>query len=367
MAQSGMTAPTDTELWVALSLVPGLGNASFRKLLSAFGEPQQIFATPYNALSQIVKSPIARTISNGFDPAAISSTQGWLAHPGNHVITLADADYPAALFHIPDPPSLFYLKGRRDLLNRPSLSVVGSRNATPQGLKNAESFSQSLSDNGYCIVSGLASGIDTAAHRGGLNGVSSSLAVVGTGLDIVYPARNRALAHELAENGALISEYPLGTPAIASNFPNRNRIISGLTQGCLVVEAALRSGSLITARFAAEQGKEVFAIPGSIHSPLSKGCHALIKQGAKLVDCAQDILEELGNTFSEVPSSSNPIPDSLENEHPILIHFGHDIANIDSLVERSGLTPEHVSAMLLELELDGRVASLPGGLYQRIT
>lgn len=362
-----MTAPTDTELWVALSLIPGLGNASFRKLLAAFGQPQQIFSTPYSALCQVVKSPIARDISHGFDPSIVSSTQAWLVHPDNHVITLADADYPSALFHIPDPPAIFYLKGRRDLLNRPSLSIVGSRNATPQGLKNAESFAQSLSDNGYCIVSGLASGIDAAAHRGGLNGISASLAVVGTGLDIVYPARNRALAHALAENGALISEYPLGTPAIASNFPKRNRIISGLTQGCLVVEAALRSGSLITARFAAEHGKEVFAIPGSIHSPLSKGCHALIKQGAKLVECAQDILEELGNPLPHTPSATSAKPAASEDEHPIFVLLGHEITNIESLVERSGLTPEHVSAMLLELELDGRVASLPGGLYQRIT
>lgn len=362
-----MTAPTNAALWAALSLVPGLGNASFRKLLAAFGEPQLILSAPYSALSQVVKPAIARSISDGLDSETIRATDLWLAQPDNHIITLADADYPAALFQIPDPPALFYLKGNRDILQRPSLAIVGSRNATPQGIKNAESFAQSLSDNGFCIVSGLASGIDAAAHRGGLNGHSSSLAVVGTGLDIVYPASNRALAHALAKNGVLISEYPLGTPAIASNFPKRNRIISGLTQGCLVIEAALRSGSLITARFAAEQGKEVFAIPGSIHSPLSKGCHALIKQGAKLVECAQDILEELGGTLPDKPATANSDTCYLETDHSILLHLGHDTANIDSLVERSGLTPEHVSAMLLELELDGRVASLPGGLYQRIT
>ena len=362
-----MTAPSDTELWVALSLIPGLGNAAFRKLLSAFGEPRQIFATSYSSLAQVVKPAIARDISQGFNPDATCSTQEWLSKPGNYVITLADADYPASLFQIPDPPALFYLKGRRDLLSRPSLAVVGSRNATPQGLINAESFSQALSDNGFTIISGLATGIDTAAHRGGLNGASSSLAVVGTGLDIVYPARNRSLAHALAENGALLSEYPLGTPAIPANFPKRNRIISGLSHGCLVVEAALRSGSLITARFAAEHGKEVFAIPGSIHSPLAKGCHALIKQGAKLVESAQDILEELGNIRPEIAPPATMLSSVPENHHPLLDHLGHDSANIQALVERSGLTPEHVSAMLLELELDGRVASLPGGLYQRIT
>ena len=361
-----MIAPTYTEYWVALSLIPGLGNESYRKLLSAFGDPEQIFATPYAALKQIVREPVARSISNGIDLASTCITNEWLAQPNNHVITLADADYPKALLQIPDPPPLLYLKGQRKLLNQASLSIVGSRNATPQGMKNAEAFALSLSNSSYCIVSGLALGIDAAAHRGGLNGNASSLAVVGTGLDIVYPARHRALAHELAEKGALLSEYPLGTPAIAGNFPKRNRIISGLTRGCLVVEAARQSGSLITARFAVEQGKEVFAIPGSIHSPLSKGCHDLIKQGAKLVECAQDIIEELGHPVSTASSPSDACTEISSTDHPLLNHLGYETADIDSLAGRSGLTADRVCAMLLELELEGRVASLPGGLYQRI-
>lgn len=361
-----MTTPNNTQHWLALSLIPGLGNTSLRKLLQAFGEPERIFATDYNSLKLHVKEAVARAISNGIDLASTAPTTEWLKDPNNHVITFSDADYPESLLQITDPPPLFYLKGQRALLNRASLAVVGSRNATPQGLKNAEAFAQTLSNSGYCIISGLALGIDAAAHQGGLNGASGSLAVVGTGLDIVYPARNRALAHQLAANGAILSEYPLGTPAIAGNFPKRNRLISGLTQGCLVVEAALQSGSLITAKLAAEQGKEVFAIPGSIHSPLSKGCHSLIKQGAKLVESAQDILEELGQLPLKEPIHPNTLQTETD-DHPLMKSLGFESADIDTLANRSGLTTDRVCAMLLELELEGRVASLPGGQYQRIS
>ncbi|HMJ48947.1 MAG TPA: DNA-processing protein DprA, partial [Burkholderiales bacterium] len=239
---------------------------------------------------------------------------------------------------------------------------VGSRNATPQGIANAESFARNLSDAGLTILSGLAVGIDAAAHRGGLKGAASSVAVLGTGLDIVYPARNRDLAHMLADNGALVSEFPLGTPAIASNFPRRNRVISGMARGCLVVEAAVSSGSLITARLALEQGREVFAIPGSIHSPLSKGCHALIKQGAKLAESAQDILEEIG--WQKTPETIQAA--GTEKASPLLEHLGFDPCNIDTLCARSQLSPDAVTALLLELELAGRVAALPGGLFQRL-
>ena len=289
-----MSSAQDPSLWVALNLIPGLGGETYRRLLQSFGEPANIFATRCGALDKVVRAPIARAIAAGPDPDALAPTLKWLEEPLNHIVTLADTDYPRALLEIPDPPPLLYVKGRRELLNRPALAVVGSRNATPQGLINAEHFAHFLSDSGLCIVSGMALGIDGAAHRGALQGAASSIAVVGTGLDIVYPARHRDLAHELAQSGALISEFPIGTPSKAQNFPRRNRIISGLSQGCLVVEAALQSGSLITARLAAEQGREVFAIPGSIHSPLAKGCHYLIKQGAKLVESAQDILEEFG-------------------------------------------------------------------------
>lgn len=362
-----MGAPDDDiSLWVGLSLIPGLGDVSYRRLLHAFGGPKEILAASYADLSEIVDRNVADQIRHGVDRDKNSPLAAWLSSPENHVVTLADADYPQALLQIPDPPPLLYVKGRRELLNQPALAVVGSRNATPQGLANAESFSKNLSDNGLCIVSGLASGIDAAAHRGGLAGVASSIAVVGTGLDIVYPSSNHLLAHELAQHGVLVSEFPLGTQGKAHNFPRRNRIICGLALGCLVVEAAIRSGSLITARLAAEQGREVFAIPGSIHSPVSKGCHALIKQGAKLVECANDILDEV-KWIS--PQAFAPAVATREQENsfqPLLDALGFDPAGIDKLTARSGLTSDTVCAMLLQLELEGRIASLPGGLFQQI-
>ena len=286
----------------------------------------------------------------------------WLEDSNNHIVTLADSDYPQALLNIPDPPLLLYVKGRLDLLNRPALAIVGSRSATPQGINNAEAFAKSLSDAGLCIISGMAHGIDAAAHRGALHGQGSSIAIVGTGLDKVYPAANRDLAHALAQQGALISEFPLGTPPLAANFPRRNRLISGMSLGCLVVEASLQSGSLITARLALEQGRDVFAIPGSIHAPQSKGCHALLKQGAKLVETAQDILEELGGLLvSPAQAANSEGPDSV-----LLEHLGFDPVDVDTLSVRCGLTIAELSAMLLTLELNGRICVLPGGLYQRI-
>jgi DNA processing protein len=358
-----MQPDKDTESWLALSLVPGLGDDSCRKLLLAFGEPQKIFSATHSALSRVVSGKVARSICEGVDRSAVLPALKWLEDQRNHLITLADEDYPKLLLQISDPPPLLYVKGRRELLNCPSLAIVGSRNATPQGIANTESFARNLSDAGLTILSGLALGIDAAAHRGGLKGACSSIAVVGTGLDIVYPARNRDLAHALADTGTLVSEFPLGTPAIGSNFPRRNRIISGLARGCLVVEAALSSGSLITARLALEQGREVFAVPGSIHSPLSKGCHALIKQGAKLAETAQDILEEIGWQKNQ-PATAAAEQD--REDSPLLEHLGFDACDIDTLCARSQLPPDAVSAMLLKLELAGRVASLPGGLYQRL-
>jgi DNA processing protein len=251
--------------------------------------------------------------------------------------------------------------GDSRLLSSQALAVVGSRNATPQGLKNARDFARVLSDAGLAIVSGLALGVDGEAHRGGLDGRGSTIAMLGTGIDVVYPARNRSLAQEISSRGAMVSEFPLGTEPHAGNFPRRNRLISGLARGCLVVEAALDSGSLITARLAADQGREVFAIPGSIHSPLSKGCHALIKQGAKLVESAQDVLEELGVATTAPATAKETAADK-----GLLEDMGFDPCDIDQLAGRSGLPVEAVSAMLLKLELDGKIASLPGGLYQRI-
>ena len=357
----------DIAYWVSLSLIPGLGGETYRKLLHAFGEPRNIYAAPYASLAELVGKPLADRIHSGIHEDVLDSLYDWLKTEQNHVVTLADSDYPRALLQIPDPPPLLYVKGRRDLLNQPALAVVGSRNATPQGLANAESFSRSLSDSGLCIVSGLALGIDAAAHRGGIDGASGSIAVVGTGLDIVYPSRNHALAHELAQHGTLISEFPLGTAAKAHNFPRRNRIICGLSLGCLVVEAAIRSGSLITARLAVEQGREVFSIPGSIHSPLSKGCHALIKQGAKLVECANDILDELKWPSVQIQDATSEVHSPEAEKDPLLDALGFDPVGIDVLAARSGLTSDTVCAMLLQLGLEGRVACLPGGLYQLIT
>ena len=347
--------------WLALNQINGLGNEGLRRLLQAFGTPTKIFATPAHTLRQVVQPTVAESIAQGWNETELEAVAIWLEDPLNTIVTLADPEYPQALLNIPDPPLLLYVKGRRELLNRPTLAVVGSRNATAQGLKNAEAFALAVSNAGLCIASGMAHGIDAAAHRGGLRGASSSVAVVGTGLDKVYPAANRDLAHQLAQQGVLISEFALGTPPLAANFPRRNRIISGLSFGCLVVEASLQSGSLITARMALEQGRDVFAIPGSIHAPQTKGCHHLIKQGAKLVECAQDILEELAHVTS---ASTAPVVEA-EN-HPLFEHLGFDPVDLDNLSQRSGLTIEALSAILLQLELDGNVATLPGGLYQRI-
>ncbi len=365
MTATDHTTPDDAAQWVGLHLIPGLGSQGLCALLSRFGDPQRIFSMSLADLRTVVPEKVALSIAEGPAPDAIAPTLEWLQHPNNHLITLADAAYPKALLEIPDPPPVLYLKGNPALMNTTALAILGSRNATPQGEKNAEEFAHALSDAGFCIVSGLALGIDGAAHRGALKGKSSTIAVVGTGLDIVYPARHRTLAHEIVERGALLSEFPLGTPSMAQNFPRRNRIISGLSRGCLVVEANLRSGSLITARLAAEQGREVFAIPGSIHSPVAKGCHQLIKQGAKLVDSMQDIVDEFGGTPQ--PKSAPPMPAIDPATAALLDHMGYDPVSIDELVTRSSLTGQTLSAMLTLLELEGKVAGLPGGRYQRIS
>ncbi len=345
--------------WLKLSLVPGLGNETLRRLLQVFGSPSAIIDASNSSLCIHVKPAVAKAIATNTHETYLTGVSSWLEDPLNCIVTIADAEYPQPLLNIPDPPLLIYVKGRLDLLNKRSLAVVGSRSASHQGLRNAESFAKAISDAGLCVVSGMAQGIDSFAHRGGIQGVGSSIAVVGTGLDKVYPSSNRDLAHILAQQGTIISEFALGTPPLASNFPRRNRIISGLSAGCLVVEASIQSGSLITARMALEQGRDVFAIPGSIHSPHSKGCHALIKQGAKLVENAQDILEELGLS-TLLPSTVN-FPD-----HVLFDSLGFDPVDTDTLSRLSGLTISELSAILLQLEMDGAVASLPGGLFQRI-
>ncbi len=348
--------------WLRLGLVPGIGSATLIRLLTAFGSPEAVLAWGRNALQPHLTSTQRDALVAGPDPSLLAETLAWLDQPGNSLLTLGDPDYPKPLLEIADPPALLYCKGRRDLLGRPGLGIVGSRNATPQGLRDAEAFALALSDAGLTIVSGLALGIDAAAHRGGLAGSGSSIAVVGTGLDRIYPARNKALAHKLAEQGLILSEFALGTPPLPGHFPSRNRLISGLARGVLVVEATTDSGSLITARVAAEQGREVFAIPGSIHSPLARGCHALLKQGAKLVESAADILDELAWQQRITP------PAHLSVAPPDLVLDAMDGApvTLDTLAQRSGLTLDALSAKLLTLELEGRIAPLPGGRYQKI-
>ncbi len=357
-----MPSHDEAASWIKVSVVPGLGDHGLRKLLKHFGSPQAIVDSSESSLAQVVGGKLADHIKSHDSEEIVAKTLAWLEHPNHAMVTLGDPAYPPLLLETESPPPLLYLVGSIDLLRAPSVAVVGSRNATAQGVSNAENFSKSLSQSGLCIVSGMALGIDTAAHRGGLSGAGKSIAVVGTGLDRVYPARNKELAHQLAQRGALVSEFPLGTPALANNFPRRNRIISGLSRGCLVVEAAVSSGSLITARLALEQGRDVFAIPGSIHSALSKGCHQLIKQGAKLVERAEDVLEEI-NWLPRVDSSPGAV---ASTDDPVLIHLGFDPEPLDTLVARTGLSPEHLSGRLLELELRGLVQTLPGGRYQRL-
>ena len=353
--------------WLQLTLTPGIGSAAIRGLLKQFGLPENIVSGKTSALSGLLAAPAALALHSDEVRQAVERALAWAAQEGHFILTLADDAYPRSLLETPDPPALLYLVGRAELLRRECIAVVGSRNATAQGEQNAEAFSRALSESGLTIVSGLAMGIDAAAHRGGLGRPGSTIAVLGTGVDVVYPRRNEELGRQIASQGLLLSEFPLGTGPMAGNFPRRNRIISGLARGCLVVEAAAASGSLITARAAADQGREVFAIPGSIHSPLSKGCHSLIKSGAKLVESAEDVLAELsGFRQSGFASTTARAARTTEPAQGLLAHMGHDPVHVDALCERAGLSAEQVSSELLRLELDGSIAALPGGLYQRL-
>jgi DNA processing protein len=358
-------AASTPEAWATLSL-KALPYPALVALLRAFGNPAAILSATRAQLAAVVPDVVAARVQHPIAPEALAATRAWLADPAHEIIAWDDPDYPQALLDLGyAPPALFYV-GRRQLLNRPALAIVGSRNATAQGVANARAFAQSLAQAGLTIVSGLAVGIDAAAHEGALEGRGSTLAVVGTGLDRVYPARHRDLAHRIAGDGGLLSEFPPGTPPRDRNFPRRNRLISGLAHGVLVVEAALSSGSLITARYAGEQGREVFAIPGSIHSPLSKGCHKLIREGAKLVETAQDILEELGmggNAARGATLTAGPVTD---NEGKVLAALGGDAADVDTLVARTSMAPDVVVAALTGLEMAGQVAALPGGLWQSL-
>lgn len=366
--QETMSTSDEVALWIALNQIQGLGNGSIYQLLAKFGSPDRIFSASISQLREVINEALAIKINQGIQTEAVQPTMDWLNKDNTHIITLADSNYPQCLLQASNPPAILYAIGDLSWLNHSSIAIVGSRNATPQGEKNAESFAESLCDQGLCIVSGMALGIDGAAHRGALKSNGATIAVVGTGLDIVYPAKHRELAHQIAMRGLIISEFPLGTPSKAQNFPRRNRIISGLSLGCLVVEANIDSGSMITARLAAEQGREVFAIPGSIHSPVSKGCHQLIKQGAKLVESSTDILEELKNilpTHSPLGSIVQKGQMPLET-NTVLNCMGFDVMNFEALLDNSGLTPEALSSMLTLLELEGKITALAGGNYQRL-
>ena len=364
-----MDVDARVEAWASLQLVPGLTGRALFELLKSLGGPAEVRAASQATLSRFASAGVAAAIRRGPDPHELERLLAWLSLPGHSLFAWDDADYPASLLAIADPPPAFCYIGRRELLSQPALAIVGSRNATPQGVEHAQTFAEALSAAGLTIVSGLAVGIDAAAHRGGLAGAGSSVAVLGTGLDRVYPAANRALAQKLSERGGLLSEFSLGTPPLPANFPRRNRLISGLSRGVLVVEATLASGSLITARFAAEQGRDVFAIPGSIHSPFSKGCHRLIKDGAKLVETAQDVLEELRLPVpGEIPpAAAGPTEVAIAGAAArVLAALGHDPAGIDALCERTGLAADAIAVALVELELAGKIAPLPGGAYQRL-
>ena len=371
-----MLGDNEFAAWFRLLETPGVGRDAARRLLAACGSPDAVFAARPATLRQLVSGAVAEALQSEPETLAprLAAARHWLQGGTDRgVLTLGDAAYPQRLLQIADPPLLLYVQGDAARLAAPSIAVVGSRHPTPQGADNARAFAQALSAQGYVVVSGLAEGIDGAAHEGALGaaaggaGGAGTVAVVGTGLDRVFPPRHRELAHRIAAQGALVSEFAPGTPALPEHFPQRNRIIAGLSLGTLVVEAALRSGSLITARLATEAGREVFAIPGSIHAPQSKGCHALLKQGAKLVETAQDILEELRGVQADRPVQA-ALPPAEPESAPVdalLQALGHDPVTLDALMARTGASAAELTVRLLELELQGSVARLPGGLYQR--
>jgi DNA processing protein len=393
--------------WLRLSLATGLKPAALRLLLTAFGLPEAILQQDHETLAAIAGEAAARAalapVGPEFD-AQLDAVIAWRELPDNHLVTLDDPAYPPALLTMPDPPPLLYIKGRLELLHTRAVALVGSRSATPQGMDDAERFARTFSAAGVTVVSGLAQGIDGAAHRGGLEGVGSTVAVIGTGADLVYPAAHHALARQIAVQGAILSEWPLGTPARAANFPQRNRLIAGLVSGVLIVEAAMRSGSLITARLANEMGRDVFALPGSIHAPLSRGCHRMIKQGAKLVETPDEVLEELGFAkAAPVPASarreksathavcsaaadlaamarapgeesaqtvaqvraSNMTGSSNPDAQRLLAALGYAPTPLEILATRTEMDHALLQTTLLQLELAGEVCALPGGRYTR--
>ena len=379
-----LVVDTRLQSWIRLAQCDALKPRMLHALLSELRSPEVILDASASTLSRIVPAEVAQAIRSSRSATGeqgIDATIEWASTAGNLLLTWDDERYPKALLELTDPPPMLFCRGEPARLNEPALAMVGSRNASPGGLQTAEEFAEAFASSGVNVVSGLALGIDGAAHRGALKaaGPASTIAVIGTGIDRVYPARNRDLAHQIAGRGIIVSEFALGTPPLAYNFPRRNRLISGLARGVLVVEAALNSGSLITARFAAEQGKDVFAIPGSIHSPFSKGCHRLIKDGAKLVETAADVLEELGlaaavsarsrgKTRSDaVGGRLAPLGEPGEDDRQLLDALGYDPVSADEAVSRTGWSIERVLSTLLHLELGGSVARLPGDRVQRVS
>jgi DNA processing protein len=362
----------DLKYWLALWRVRGVGAKTYLQILQHLSPPDVFSASTDQLKKAGLSSKIIIQIKQ-FDWAEVEQDLAWLVNPDCHVMCWNDGDYPDLLREIPDPPPILFIRGDRSLLSSLQIALVGSRNPTPTATKTAHDFANNLASFGLTVTSGLALGIDYAAHQGALDAKGVTVAVAATGLDRVYPAKHKLLAENIITSGALVSEFPIGTRPQPGYFPRRNRIISGMSLGVLVVEAAIKSGSLVTARHAMEQGRDVFAIPGSIHNPLTKGCHHLIRQGAKLVETAEDVLEELGqmaqigiNKEPALQSESQVNKTSLGGEYDILLEkIAFDPTSVDILVQECEFTAEEISSMLLVLELQGYVLSAPGGLFYR--
>ena len=373
-----MNTINTTQTWISLWRVPGIGCQTFHKLLKQFGDPEAVLNASSSALKNAGLNSRQQEAIQASQLDNAKADMLWLEQDNHHLVTFHDQHYPALLREISVAPPLLYVHGNIELLNDPQIAIVGSRNPTQSGKNNAFEFAKHFSSTGLCVTSGLALGVDGDAHRGALTDGGVTIAVTATGLDRVYPASNRTLAHQIAEQGALVSENPIGTAPQAKNFPRRNRIISGMSLGSLIVEAAQRSGSLITADYANEQGRMVFAIPGSIHNPLARGCHKLIRQGAKLVETASDVMEDLASQIDlhqfnktsdekeDTGSENNRKQSSNDDNSRLLEAMGYDPVSIDHLVIQTGLTPAVLSSMLLLMELQGLIASNGRGNYTRI-
>jgi len=362
------------ESWLALTLASEISPTAIQQLLGLFGNAENIVAASRSELMQAGLTADAVATLRSPDDSRLAPAQDWLALDSHHLVHWLDERYPPLLRETGQSPPVLFVDGNPELLGMPQLAIVGSRNATAGGRETAQEFAAHLGKAGLIITSGLAAGIDAAAHEGAIRGGGQTIAVLGTGPDIVYPRQNQRLADQIRHNGALVSEFPPGMPARRDHFPRRNRIISGLSLGTLVVEAGVHSGSLITARLSGDYGREVFAIPGSIHSPLAKGCHRLIKQGAKLIENSADIVDELTSLISTLNTPSGTVttpPEPKPHSDPdyvrLLSSIGFEPVSIETLTERSGLTTGELSSMLLILELEGRVESLPGGRFQQLT